>query len=205
MTTRPVVLFEAQFSSKLKIYLFAYGALSLCATVVGIVLLPLWAVAGSWWARRHHASLRCRLTERSLVVGKGILFRREVTIPLDKIQDISLREGPLLQSLGLLRLRVETAGHSGSATGKSEADLVGLIDARQVRDRILEQRDRVASSDIPSIEQEMPRHLLVEIRDSLLRIEAGIQSGARSEGAGDRRAPVASAGARDIAHRATRG
>lgn len=168
------IVFAGQFSHKLRIYLFAQWTIVVLATVVGIVLLPVWLVVGPLWIRRYHVSLRCDLTERSVVIGKGIFFRRELTIPLDKIQDISIREGPLLSAFGLLQLRVETAGQSNSGTGKSDADLVGLLDARGVRDRILEQRDRLAAQDRRPAETGAERQLLVEIRDSLLRLEGAL-------------------------------
>ena len=178
MSTQPSAIVEAQFSPKLKIYFWINGALILIATVAGIVLLPLWVVFGAWWAGRYHASLSCRLTERSVVIGKGVFFRQELTIPLDKIQDVSIHEGPLLSALGLLRLRLETAGQRNSATGMSEADLAGVMDGRLMRDQILAQRDRLAERGAaPSVPagqggDDAAGVLLGEIRDSLLRIEA---------------------------------
>lgn len=183
--TLPEVLVAGRFSHKLRIYLFAQWTFVLVATVIGIALLPVWLVLGPAWVRRYHASLRCELTERSVVVGKGIFFRRELTIPLDKIQDISIREGPLLTAFGLLQLRIETAGQSNSGTGKSDSDLVGLLDARALRDRILEQRDLLAAQERAPAPAEPERQLLTEIRDSLLRLE-----GALAARAGDGDAPV---------------
>ena len=153
------------------------GALILIATVAGILLLPFWVFVGGWWASRYHASLSCRLTERSVVIGKGVFFRQELTIPLDKIQDVSIHEGPLLSALGLLRLRLETAGQRSAATGQSEADLVGVMDGRAMRDRILEQRDRLAERGFAAPVAAAPAEggdgaVLGEIRDALLRIEA---------------------------------
>lgn len=161
---------EARFSPQLKVYIFASGALMLGATIVGIVIIPLWLLFGGWWVNRYHAGLRCRLTDRSVIIGKGVFFRQELTIPLDKIQDISIREGPLLGALGLLGLRIETAGQRSAATGKSEADLLGLMDARQIRDQILNRRDRQANAS-EHREPEASYLLMTEIRDSLLRIE----------------------------------
>lgn len=171
MTYETITEIEAPFSPKLKVYFFATGALSLIVTVVGILLLPLWIVLGSWWAGRYYASLKCRLTDRSVVIGKGVFFKQELTIPLDKIQDISIHEGPLLNALGLLRLRIETAGQRNTATGKSDAELIGLIDARSLRDQILARRDSQAGLSAAPASREGPQTLLTEIRDTLLRIE----------------------------------
>lgn len=167
---------EARFSPKLKIYIFASGAILLCATVVGILLIPLWLLFGALWVDRYHAALKCRLTDRSVIIGKGVFFRQELTIPLDKIQDVSIREGPLLSALGLLSLRIETAGQRSATTGKSEADLIGLIEARQIRDQILQRRDRQTSVS-ESRTSEDARALLTEIRDCLIRIEGRLARG----------------------------
>lgn len=166
---------EASFSPKLKIYFFCSVALSLIITVVGIILLPLWALVGTWWATRLYESLKLRITDRSVVIAKGIFFKQELTIPLDKIQDISIREGPLLSRFGLLGLRIETAGQRNASTGKSEADLIGVIDARQVRDMILARRDALAANDKPSMTNDSTLTVLADIRDALQRIEAKLR------------------------------
>ncbi|WP_312821022.1 PH domain-containing protein [Brevundimonas sp.] len=164
------------FSPKLQVYYFLSGALSLVVTVIGILMLPIWAVIGTWWAKRYYESLRLELTDRSVVVSKGVFFKRELTIPLDKIQDISISEGPLLAKFGLLGLRIETAGQRNAATGKSEADLVGLENAREVRDLILTHRDRLASKEAQGSSDSTTLSLLTDIRDSLQRIEARLGS-----------------------------
>lgn len=165
---------DARFSPKLKVYFFLNGALALCVTIVGILLLPLWPVVGSWWAGRSYAALKCQVNNRNIIIKKGVFFRQELTIPLDKIQDISLHEGPILSMLGLLRLRIETAGQGNSVTGKSEADLIGLIDARGVRDEILERRDLQAGI-AAAHPAEGSTALLAEIRDTLLRVEKRLE------------------------------
>lgn len=167
--TAPTLLLRGTSSQKLRIYLFCYCTAVIAATVVGIVVLPVWLVIGPYWVKRYHAALRCEVTDRNVVIGKGLLFRRELTIPLDKIQDISIREGPLLSAFGLLQLRIETAGQSSSPGGKSDANLVGLIDARTLRDRILDQRDALATPEPAPVDSD--RQLLIDIRDALLRIE----------------------------------
>ncbi|WP_033922149.1 PH domain-containing protein [Sphingomonas sp. 37zxx] len=175
--TEPRILLHGAFSPKLRIYMLAYWTMAVVLTIVGIPLLPFWLVIGPIWIRRYHAALRCDLTERNVIVGKGLVFRRELTIPLDKIQDISIREGPLLSAFGLLQLRIETAGQSNAATGQSDADLVGLIDARQVRDQILAQRDALTSFEKQPGAIDSSHELLTEIRDSLLRLEDAMKQG----------------------------
>ena len=144
---REKILYRAEFDEKWKTYWFLQITLIFLATVVGIVLLPFWFLGlGAWYCRCYYEHLHCTLYERSLMVGRGIFFRVEKTIPLDKIQDLTLREGPLLKHFGLLSLGIETAGQS-SPQGSSEAKLVGIKNARAFRDRVLDQRDALAAGD----------------------------------------------------------
>lgn len=176
----PVTILDAAFSPKYRAYLYMYGVVQLAMTVVGLVLLPLWLLLGPFWIRRYFASFRCVLTDRNVIVRKGTVFRSEVTIPLDKIQDISVRQGPLLRRFGLLRIKIETAGQSSSPTGKSEAELVGLLDPRDVRDRILAECERISAPGRAAPERQGQLELLAETRDSLRRIESGLAGAAAS-------------------------
>lgn len=175
MTTeerRDSVVAEAEFEGKLKTYWFLRVLVFFVVSIVGIVLIPVWVLGwGQWWSRRRFENLRCVLNQRSLVVERGVLFKVEKTIPLDKIQDLTVTEGPLLKAFGLRSLRVETAGQS-SPQGTSDADLVGVVDPRSFRDRVLDQRDRLLGTASPPIERERPASasvegLLIEIRDLL--------------------------------------
>ncbi len=140
--SRGDVLERAEFDPKLRLYLVLQGAGVLAATIVGIVLIPFWAVVGPFWARRYYERLECALTERTLTYHKGILFRSEVTVPLDKIQDLTVRYGPVLDWLGLAKLSVVTAGQH--AAQGAEIGLVGVVDATAFRDRVLDRRDALA-------------------------------------------------------------
>lgn len=176
MTSTDSLLLAARFDGKLRTYWFMQLAVVFLATVVGIVLLPFWLLGwGQWYARRSFDALICELHERSLVVKRGIFFRVEKTIPLDKIQDLTVKEGPLLRWLGLRSLRIETAGQG--TPGASEADLVGIVDPIDFRDAVLKQRDVLSGATTstalptpPGGEAEGSIELLTEIRDLLRRM-----------------------------------
>ena len=93
-------------------------------------------------------------------------------------------EGPILRYLGLCSLSIETAG-GGQGSAMGSASLPGVANAQEFRDLVLDQRDLVATgpgalsavveSDFVSSVSSPPEAgdaVLVEIRDSLLRIEA---------------------------------
>ena len=183
-TPREKVLFRAEFDAKWKAYHLVKVLLGLIGSIVGLVVVPFWILGvGQWYCRRYFERLECLLCDRSLVIGRGLYVRVEKTIPLDKIQDLTLVEGPLLKAFGLCRLKVETAGQS-SQSGGSEVDLIGIVEARSLRDRVLDQRDAVtgiggaaASDPRPKPETGGDPNLLAAIRDSLQRIEALVAQG----------------------------
>lgn len=159
----------ANFDPKVKVYLVLQVGLMLCATMVGVLALPLWLVAGPFWANLYFPSIEARLGERSLVYRHGVWFRQEMNIPLDKIQDVSLHHGPILDAFGLATLKVETAG--GGQQGSS-ATLIGVRDAQAFRAQVIARRDAITLTPAaPPPDSE----LLREIRDSLLRIEASLR------------------------------
>ena len=170
------VIFKAEFHPLLKVYLFLYVLFLLFVTVIGILAIPFWIIGlGIWTVNRYFKHLSCVLTEQTLEFRKGYLFRMEKTVLLEKIQDVTLREGPLLRALGLCRLDVETAGRSGSDNGP-EAKLIGIVDARGFRDRILTQRDQLLTGkkediQLSDIKEKNLLKVLVEIRDSVQKIE----------------------------------
>ncbi len=134
-------LVEAKFNPRIKTYINASVILFCLITVVGIILIPFWLIFGRMYLNRYFESLFCELTTRALKFKKGVLFQVERTIPLDKIQDLTFREGPLLRYFGLSTLRIETAGQSGQ--GGTDMSLIGIVDSREFRERVIDQRDKI--------------------------------------------------------------
>lgn len=166
------ILLRAVFDERLKTY-FLLGALPLMAVmVVTIPLIPLWLLGvGQALCRRQFESIEAELTDRSLNIRKGFLIRIQKTVPLDKITDLALHEGPILRHFGLCSLKVETAG-GGSGTSMGQVSLPGVVEALAFRDAVLNQRDRVVGAvpSAPAAASSEP--VLEEIRDTLGRIES---------------------------------
>ena len=168
------VIRKAEFNPKVCTYWLLSGALVFVITVVGIPLLLLWFPLGLALTKRYLDRMECVLTDKALKVKKGILVRIEKTIPLEKITDMGMVQGPIMRSFDLHTLTVETAGQSGPGALVS---LTGIVDAKSFREAVLNQRDAMSSSkpsaDVPASSQ-VPSdagELLTEIRDSLHRIE----------------------------------
>jgi len=180
-----VILEEAEFNPKVKSYWLLSGTLLCVLSIVGIPLLPIWLIVGHWATGRYLDQMRCVLTKRSLKVWRGILVRKEMTVPLDKITDLGLVEGPVMRWMDLQAVSIETAGQS---TGGAAIKLVGVRDARAFRDTVMAQRERLLDEAAPGAgglgpgrtggsDPALPsggpetRALLTEIRDVLRRIE----------------------------------
>lgn len=175
--TRPRVLIEAEFNPRVKTYWMLSTIIICCVTIVGIPFLLIALPIAYFFGQKYLDRMRCALTERTLIVEKGILNRIETSIPLDKVTDLGLRQGPIMRYLDLHALRVETAGGSGP-TG-ALITLVGIRDGRAFRDAVLEQRDRVtdnAGGGSSGEPRESDSALLAEIRDALLRIESKLDA-----------------------------
>lgn len=172
MSDQAKTLLKADFNPRIKSYLFWYGVLLSFIMIFTIPFIPFWLIFGFYFVNKYFEKLECELTTRSLKFNKGYIFRTEKTIPLDKIQDLTFKEGPLLKMFGLSVLRIETAGSSASAA--ADLSLIGIVEASTFRDKVLDQRDIVTENKSGSSEtnnSENVLEVLKDIRASLERIE----------------------------------
>jgi len=111
----------------------------------GLVLGLLWYFAiGPWVHRRQVEALRYRLDGATLRIDSGFIFLSRKSIPLDRVTDVVLVQGPLLRYFGLWQMRIQTAG-----TGQQmpEGAMVGIPDPDAARDLIMRRRDEAAGDN----------------------------------------------------------
>lgn len=133
---------RAEFNALIRPYLVLYVAMVLCMTVIFIPLALIWVMGlGQWWAKHYFDKLECELSPETLRFRKGIIFQVEKTIPLENIQDVTFIEGPLLRSFHLSVLKFETAGQTAGQA--HDMKLIGIIDADQFRQKILQARAQI--------------------------------------------------------------
>ena len=170
-------LLDAQFDRGVIAYWRVLVSLILFVTIVGIPFIPIWLIYSLWYGPKDFHALSARLTTQALELRKGVFNRSESTIPLNRITDLRLYQGPLMRRFGLHGLKAETAGQSGQNAG-SEGNLLGVVDAVAFRNAILRQRQQALGVE-PAEDAPRPvatesgaTELLTEIRDILARIEA---------------------------------
>lgn len=179
------ILREAEFDPRVCTYWLLTYSLIFVASFFGVLFLPFWFYFGRSFLKRYLERMECTLTDRSLKVKKGIFVRVEKTIPLDKITDVALMQGPLMRHFEIESLSVETAGQSAAG---AFVGITGIVGGRAFRDAVLEQRDIVATMQpigpaaAPAGTEETlvmtgtDINLLQDIRDTLHRIEKRLET-----------------------------
>ncbi|MEP1445504.1 MAG: PH domain-containing protein [Paraglaciecola sp.] len=145
---------QATFNPKVRNYWTVVWVFISCITVVGIILSPLVAIIAWLVSKKILNAMSAKLLERKLVVKRGVIFVVEKSIPLEKITDIALSQGPVMRFFGLYQLSFETAGQSSEGALVS---LIGINDAKAFRETILKQKDSLSSSQNVEIDKsDMP-------------------------------------------------
>ena len=164
------VIDKATFDKKVKQYWLVYWLFFSSILVISIPLIPIVIVVVLLVSQKILNAMSAELLERKLVVKRGILFKVEKSIPLEKITDVGMVQGPLMRFFNLYRLNFETAGQSGTGALVS---MIGIVDAANFRERILTQKDELQMLNTTS-EKASPESPddLKELVESVKRIEA---------------------------------
>ncbi len=183
--SRHRVLCEASFDPKLSTYFLLSGTIVLVVCIITIPLAVVYFLVGKMFIDKYIERLSCTLTERTLEIRKGWINRVESTIPLEKITDLQMIQGPIMRAMGLHGFKVETAGQS-SGPGGHLVSLIGIVDAPGFREAVLDQRDaqaegrgRVSRPSEPAAASPAMGDdavaVLSDIRASLHRIEKSLE------------------------------
>ena len=111
---------------------------------IGIIIAIIHALTlGPWLSKKQANALTYWLEGNTLRADSGVFFLKRKAIPLDRITDIVMAQGPVQKRFGIWELRIQTAG-TGQA--RPEASLYGLTEPEQIRDLLIKERDRVLSN-----------------------------------------------------------
>lgn len=106
------------------------------AAIIGVVV--------AWfWSRLKYANYKYELAEIGFKKEEGVIVKKYVTIPYDRIQNVDIYRGVMARILGLSDLHIQTAGMS-APVGRygmmgTEGRLIGLskADAELLRDELI--------------------------------------------------------------------
>jgi len=160
-------MFSVEFDRKVIVYWWLAAMLGMAVSIIGIPLAILWLLLGWIVHKKQFENLSCELTDRSINLRMGWLFKKQQNIPLDKLTDVSIHEGPILNFFGVVRMQFETAGAQPFM-------LTGVKDGPGFRDLVLKQRDSLSTLSGMSGQTSQSNDVLVEIRDILQQINANL-------------------------------
>ena len=121
-----------------------YSPLTIISKGVGYMQLAVLAffvfliVVNYIWAKLFYNSFRFELSMKGLKIERGVIWKRYVTIPYERIQNVDIYRGVFERLLGLSDLHVQTAGYSGGLL--TEGRIPGLLpqDAEKLRDEFID-------------------------------------------------------------------
>ncbi len=99
----------------------------------------LYAVYICWLASKQALALKYWIQDSTLRIDEGIIFLKRKSIPLDRITDVVLIQGPIMRLGWIWALHVQTAGSNQQGP---ECVLQGVLAPEAVRDSIMDARDR---------------------------------------------------------------
>ncbi|GBL04966.1 PH domain-containing protein [Glaciecola sp. KUL10] len=169
------VILKASFNPKVKTYWMLLSVIFSSIFIISIPLVPFVLLITFLVSSAVLKAMSAELLERKLVVKRGVWFKIEKSIPLEKITDVGMMQGPLMRMFGLYRLDFETAGQSGPGALVS---MIGINQAEAFRERILQQKDLLQgkpvvneSSSETAITDGVSAQQFAELLKSVQRIE----------------------------------
>lgn len=130
------------------------------------------------WAMLKYFTFSYWITGGELIVRSGVLSRMERHIPLTRVQDVRLAQGPLHRLLRVVEVQIETAGGQGA---EAKLSVLSHTEAARLREAIFARRILLAAgppetmSDVPGPPPFGHRQLIrrVSVRELVL---AGLTS-----------------------------
>lgn len=127
-----VIPYEKVFD---ELSVFITGGVMLISLMVflGFVLAWLIALIGSVL---KYANFTVRKVGEELVITRGLLEKKQLTIPLHRIQALRINENPVRQAIGYASVYLESAGGSLKDADSSKVMLLPLIKRNRIREKI---------------------------------------------------------------------
>jgi uncharacterized membrane protein YdbT with pleckstrin-like domain len=110
------------------------------------IIIPLFLVLCFIWAKLTYYFYRYELIETGFRKESGVIYKKYVTIPYDRIQNVDIHRGILARLLGLSDLNIQTAGFSatigrngiGGTNAEGRLPATSKEVAEQLRDELIQ-------------------------------------------------------------------
>ncbi|WP_065187781.1 PH domain-containing protein [Shewanella woodyi] len=130
--------------------------------IIAIIVPALVLIAATiTWLRVSHAkSIAYGVCEHELLMQKGIIWFKRISLPYTRLQHISLSQGPIERKFNLRTLKCFSAG-----SGSAEIELPGLESkaAEKLRQHLLTMASRASQKGIAEAESAAPLQQTPEV------------------------------------------
>ncbi|MBM7649401.1 putative membrane protein [Bacillus ectoiniformans] len=100
------------------------------AAAAFLVLFLAWLVSIAMTLLKY-SDFTLKTSEEQLIITHGLLEKRQVMIPMHRIQGITLAENPIRQLFGYASVQIESAGGSLDEQGSSSVKIMPMIKKRE--------------------------------------------------------------------------
>ena len=110
--------------------------------MIGLFFIIWFGLLGlSWiWAKLSYNAYRYQLTEDTFRKEYGVIWKKYISIPYERIQNVDIHRGILARILGLSDLMIQTAGYAATGLRREpEGQLPGLSKekAEEIREELI--------------------------------------------------------------------
>jgi membrane protein YdbS with pleckstrin-like domain len=102
------------------------------------------------WIPAFYRSLEYVIKNELVKAKGGVFWRKRVTVPLNKITNIDITQGPLERMFGIGTIHIQTAGAGGTEGSRAELKLLGIRDLEGIKDKII---NRISGQTISEAQQ----------------------------------------------------
>lgn len=115
-------------------HLIQYG-IAIVASLIFFGLLGAWIISVAITLLNYYDFTVTEENER-LIITRGLLEKKRITIPLNRIQAIKIIENPLRQPFGLATVQVESAGGGSTTSEDKKITLFPMIAKKEAVERL---------------------------------------------------------------------
>lgn len=119
----------------------------------GVVALP--AILLQYWRFSY------RISPKQIVIQKGVLNRKNRSIPIERVQNIQIEQNLFARMFGISKVKIETAGSSST---EGNLEYVGLDQAHKLRHAVRSFQRRTTEADPASEESTVESDSLFEMQ-----------------------------------------
>lgn len=119
---------------------------NLTSVLIGLVIIIFALIFSYIWAVLSYNAYRYELSPSGFKKESGVIWKKYVTIPYNRIQNVDIFRGIIARILGLSDLQIQTAGFSATRRGgvSAEGRLPGITkeDADKIRDELIKRSNK---------------------------------------------------------------